>query len=547
MRRSWSIWALWALGLAAVAIQALALTGFYFQPSLDSDYLYPHLFAADVLDGRYPLAGWTLGPAPYFFPDSFAYLLLLLMVGPGGLAYAAYVAAYYVLLACALGWATARARPGWNMGAWLAGVALVNALLVWWPVADHARYLWWLGTPGFHGGAVLLGLIQFSLWAGAVGTRPSRLRCVIACGLLAAGLLSDLLLFIQFVGPLTLALAWQARGAWREALRLRALLAVLVVAGGMAAAVRLCLALAGVFHFPRVVHHAHGLKPVLESGTRMLQDLTRSIAPARGAFVGLAIVGVAWAAWRLRSTCRSGGELTLLDRWIALSLIATSAMPVLSTYWTDVQSARYVLPWLVLPGWWGCMHLIAWAEPHWVRLRSTARVASGGLLGAAFLALMACNAAALAPKRWVWPAPANVVELVSGLRSRGQVRGLSDYSNAHYVTLLSGGVPRLTQVYPDGRARFGNGNAYWHFDADADRRLRSPRYTFVVMSRLDAASIAGKFGEPRQRLLLGGEEVWLYDDAGATALTGRIETEVCARVQGMRGAERLQGRWCRSR
>jgi hypothetical protein len=279
----------------------------------------------------------------------------------------------------------------------------------------------------------------------------------------------------------------------------------------------------------------------------MLQDLARSIAPARGGFVGLAIVGVVWAAWRVRSTRQTGGELTLVDRWITLALAATLAMPVLGAYWTDVQSARYMLPWLVLPGWWGLMHLIAWAELHWVRLPAQVRVANGGLLGAVFLALVVRNAAALAPERWVWPAPAHVVELVKGLRSRGQARGLSDYSNAHYLNQLSGGALRLTQVRPDGRARFGNSNAYWHFDVDADGRLRSPRYTVVLMSRLDAASIARRFGEPRERLLLGGEEAWLYDDAAAAALTGQIETEVCARLRGRRGAERLQGRWCKSR
>ncbi|NJN31046.1 MAG: hypothetical protein HC824_11915, partial [Synechococcales cyanobacterium RM1_1_8] len=44
-------WTLTVLALLAVARLASALTVFYFSEWIDSDYIYPHTFAVDVLRG----------------------------------------------------------------------------------------------------------------------------------------------------------------------------------------------------------------------------------------------------------------------------------------------------------------------------------------------------------------------------------------------------------------------------------------------------------------------------------------------------------------
>src|SRR5258708_36807 len=174
MPRSRLAAAIWFLGLVTVGLQALALATRYFQPWLSADYIYPQLFAEDLLAGRYPLSGWTLSSAPYFFPDM-TVATVLRAVGGAGPVLPAYVVFTYVSLAVLAGWSLQRATgTGWT--AWLAGVVFVNALLLWQPVTDHAPYLWLLGTVGFPGGAVLLGVARFALWAGGGGGGVSRGR-----------------------------------------------------------------------------------------------------------------------------------------------------------------------------------------------------------------------------------------------------------------------------------------------------------------------------------------------------------------------------------
>ena len=155
MPRSRLAAAIWSLGLAAAGLQALALAARYFQPWLSADYIYPQLFAEDVLAGRYPLAGWTMSSAPYFFPDM-TVAIILRALGGAGTVLPAYVVFSYLTLAVVAGWSLQRATgTGW--AAWLGGVALANVLLVWQPVTDHAHYLWLLGTVGFHGGGGVVG------------------------------------------------------------------------------------------------------------------------------------------------------------------------------------------------------------------------------------------------------------------------------------------------------------------------------------------------------------------------------------------------------
>src|SRR3954466_3478297 len=99
------------LGMASVAALSLSLAARYFQPWLSADYIYPQLFAEDVLSGAYPLAGWTLSSAPYLFPDMLA-AIGLRALGGAGTVLPAYVVCYYLALAAVAGWSLQRATAG---------------------------------------------------------------------------------------------------------------------------------------------------------------------------------------------------------------------------------------------------------------------------------------------------------------------------------------------------------------------------------------------------------------------------------------------------
>lgn len=287
--------------LAVVAVQAMALATRYFQPWLDGDYLLPQRFAVDVLGGIYPLSGWTLSSSPYLFPD-FALSVLWHAVLGGAPLLPFYVVTSYVALALLAGWSLQRVHPTAGIG-WLAGALLVNVLLAWQGMADHARWLWWLGTATFHGGAVLLGLAQFALWAGPTETAPSRARYAIATTLLFLGLASDTLLLTQFILPLGLALFVTAgRPRWR-APRVRAFVTAVVTAFLLIAALRGLLLLADWWNFPKVVRHAPTPAAITETAGRMLGDLAGSVPAAVPGFVALFFIGLAGSLWLIRRQC----------------------------------------------------------------------------------------------------------------------------------------------------------------------------------------------------------------------------------------------------
>lgn len=578
---------LWLAALALVALQAMALATRYFQPWLDGDYLLVQRFAADVLAGDYPLSGWTLSSSPYLFPD-FALGLLWQAVLRGAPLLPFHVVTNYVALALLAGWTLQRIHqadgapapvgtdrravredadvaPGGRAlprsvatgAGWLAGALPVNALLACQGTADHARWLWWLGTANMHGGAVLLGLAQFALWAGPAETAPARNRRLAATGLLFLGLASDTLLLTQFIIPLGIALfLTAARPRWR-APRVRAFLLSLGIALALVGLLRAALALADWWNFPNVVRYAPTPAAVGGATLRMLGDLTGPVVEAAPRFVLLFILGIAGALGltlraspitapasprppqgnffmhymtRLRSV---GAGLPALQRqagWFAAAgLASTLALPALAAYWQNPQHGRYLLPCLVLPLWW-----LAAVLPL-ARLR-TPFVA--GIVTAALLGLAVWRAPQIDFTRWTWPYPGNVAELDGFLAREERVNGLADYWHANRLNAVSKKA-RLGQLRPDGRVQFWGNNAFHHFDADATGSLRAPRYDFIIVNGLDASAIRAKYGTPVRTAQAGGHEVWLYDSEGAEHLSARVDAEVRAFLGDRPGTERI--------
>ncbi|MEO6994186.1 MAG: hypothetical protein ABI273_11180, partial [Lacunisphaera sp.] len=342
----------WGLGMGSVAILALGLCTRYFQPWLSADYIYPQLFAEDLLAGRYPLSGWTLSSAPYFFPDM-SVITLLRALGGSGPALPAYVVFSFLSLAIVTGWSLQRVTRG-GTTAWLAGVAFVDGLLLWQSVGDHAHYLWLFGTVGFHGGAVLLGLVTVALWA---GMRPDdampRGRAIVAIGVVFLGLMSDTLFFIQAVLPLGIGLWAQARWNWRRSLVKSYGLSLLWSVGAVVV-VRIGLWAGGWFHFSKVFRYLPTPSGIDAAATDFVRDLSETLAPGAWGFglmaiVGLATAGILW--WRERRSAETIVFATPAIGYALIGLAATTAMPLITTYWRDANHVRYLLPWLVVPGW----------------------------------------------------------------------------------------------------------------------------------------------------------------------------------------------------
>ncbi len=524
----------WLLGLSTTVIQALALAARYFNPGINADYIYPQLFAQDVLAGKYPLAGWTLSSAPYFFPDMAAAIGLCLLDGNGPVL-AAYVAVYFVALAVLAGWSLQRVTgAGWN--AWLGGVLLANGLLAWQAVGNHAYYLWLLGTLGFHGGVLLLGLACFALWAGEADTVPARSRQMVALLLLILGIGSDTLFLTQCVLPIGLGLWWQAGRDWRRP-RVRAYAMGLVVALAVVAALRVVFAFAGWFNFSKVVRYAPLPAAIAGAAADFIRDVGGILAPDAWGLtllMALSLGGAGWLCWRQRRAGAAVSPGLRQATWFAVAgLAVTALLPVATVYWRNAQHVRYLLPWLVLPGW----LLLAWALPRF-------DLAGNGRRLVVFAAgLVVLGAAAIpqirAPALQAWPYTGQQGQLDEFCRRHGLRYGLSDYWHAHEISTMSRAGVRLFPLRATARPSFWNNNAFQFYATTAGRDLVRPDYTFILVNGLDEAALLERFGEPTVRERVGEKVIWLYDARSAELLTQSVDAEVREFLRGRPGVDRL--------
>lgn len=520
---------LWLAALVAVAVQAMALATRYFQPWLDGDYLLAERFAADVVSGVYPLSGWTLSSSPYLFPDFALSIGWRILLGLGGAPLLPfYVAMSYTALALVAGWSLQRIREPDGQG-WLHGALLVNAVLAWQGTADHARWLWWLGTPNMHGGAVLLGLAQVALWLGPPMETPSRTRLIVATALLFLGLASDTLLFTQFIAPLGAALFVCAPSPRWQSARLRAFAKAVGVAVVLVIGLRFSLHLLQWGHYPAVVRYAPTPSALVQTVGQMLADLAGPVRRAVPGFLVTGLVALILSAWFIR---RSGVNGTQRQAgWLAgFCLLSTLALPVLAVYWRNPQHGRYLLPCLVIPLWWLFTLL--------PRTKLGAPVGAG-LVAVVLLGLIGWRAPQIDFAKWDWPRPERVAELERFFSQERHANGLAEYWTATLLNASSQKV-RLNQVRPDGRVHFWGNNAFHHFTTERPEAALYPRlYLFIIANDLDPDLLRAKFGEPARIANLSGYEVWLYDSAGRRRISALVDAEVRAFLGDRPGTERI--------
>ncbi len=520
---------LWLAALAAVVIQAMALATRYFQPWLDGDYLLAERFAADVLAGVYPLSGWTLSSSPYLFPDFLLSIAWRTVLGSAPLL-PFYVVMSYAALALLAGWSLRRVR-GPDQPGWLLGALLVNALLAWQGTADHDRWLWWLGVPNMHGGAVLLGLAQFALWMGLPAEAPSRRRVTFATGLMFLGLASDTLLFTQFIVPLGAALfICTPRPRWQSP-RLRVFAKSVGVALLLVIGLRLFLQVMQWGNYPAVVRYAPTPAAIADTGTRMISDLAGPVLRAVPGFGLLALLSVV-AALALSRRADVNGAQRQAGWCTAFSLLVTLALPVFAVYWRNPQHGRYLLPCLVIPLWWLLTLLPL------TKLRTPV---GAGLVAVVLLGLIGWRAPQIDFAKWNWPYPERVAELDRFFPQEGYANGLAEYWTATSLNATSHKV-RLNLVRPDGRVQFWGNNAFHHFTTEtpgAKAPLHPRRYSFIIANDLDPVALRAKFGEPARIANLSGYEVWLYDSAGSRRISALVDAEVRTFLGDRAGTERI--------
>jgi hypothetical protein len=523
------------LCLAALAPLAVFSLGFAYLHGaypFNSDNLLCNAFCEDVLNGA-DLSGWNFPAAPYLFPD----MLLLLpcqWLGRDLVAvYFAYDALFYGALLAALYW-LARQLGLARRAAFVTAAAALTFLAVTFLRDAYRGVGQLMGHPGNHLGAVLVGVLLLGLFARALRSgghgRAGAAAFVLACGL---GALSDKLLVVQFVLPACLALGalalWR-RLTWRLLARHAALVAtaLLIAQGLQLLLTRLGCKFQGAdedFRRPRAGDFA-----ALFARLRLVvgeQYLFLTLLP----LTLLSALLVLWA-WRKRSGSGPGGTAVPFVA-LAVALVPLCNLLVLFAVGMGRHAAvdrycvaSYFLPFLFLG-------LLLALLPGWA-----ARLGRGLLL--VFVVGLALHQfALLLPKvsrealRQPYPPLAEAIDRL--VEEHGPMRGLAGFWSARELSFLTHSrtllVPILTDCSPYPHAS----NANWYIDPGPGR-LSLPEYRLLVVAASRGLAptpevLVSQFGQPLKKVLVGPDQLWLYDRLDSVAFERFLRAQVARRVR----------------
>lgn len=517
----------------------LLVYGYLADPSaFNSDNLLSSAQCLDLLHGR-EVTDWHLPGAPYLFPD----LLILApcqAVAPSlPIAFLVYALTIHLSLAAVL-YGLGRLSNLGRRPAWCAagGGVLLLAVMHLGGGANWRSLL--LVHPGSHVSALLVGLLLLLLMVRSLQrglSWPAAALFVLIGGL---GGFSDRLLLVQFLAPLGLAvlvLAVRRTISLRQAGGQLARLGASIL---LASAIKAIFARCG-FHF-LVVDTSFG-KPHLPDLFRMLRALYQRIAGEHllcfliplHLLAALIVVAV---QDRRPDTVAGDSALerraVLLATWTflfspvcivgVLILAGMSHHPAIDRY----TLSCWFLPALLLP------LLLSWLPGR------MARLGRGGLqLG--ILAFALYRATVLLPSldsaKWQQPYPPLAQGLDRLARERGPLRGLAGFWTARATSFFSREPVAVRTLSAQGEPWFHACNpADFLEDGSA---LRLPEYRFLVVRPGEPfapapAVLALHFGEPDEKIILGGEQIWLYDSLRVPVFDRFLRSRLAERLHRQR-------------
>ena len=493
-----ALWLALALVIAA-GLLALAMASRNFPSRLDSDLLWPQIFLHDLHDPHHPVSGWNFGSATFWFPDYLSFLPLYWLCGNSGLGYPLYIAFQFLLTGAMMAWALAATGVA-GRKAVVAAFIVVDVVLLTQFIPGHDGWLWLLGIPCDHGGNVPLGFALLALAFGAI--RAGRwssgrtLAYLLICGL---GVVADAMTLVHWLAPVGLALAGQA---WR-ARELRPVWWGFCWRTGAAlvftAAVRVTFSATETFFFSPLFQYPPTPQNIGKSFGHFLDGVVHGgVITDHWALWLLAAAGISVASAALRK--RGDGEIDALTR-IALgagllSLLFAFLAPFATVYWINEHSIRYLLNWLMLPGWMLALCLCRCpALPRWLPK----------LAGVTALIGIIVAVPQIKSENLFFPNPPEAETLREFLAENNLHEGLADFWRAHLLTAewrFEG--PRLGIIADDFYPCFWCNNSFDYFPDSADSRgLAPPAPQFVILNGNDPAHA----GLDIQRLL-----AWLHSN-----------------------------------
>lgn len=519
-----------AISLFALVAQSLALTTARFQATLNSDYLLAHIFSRELFVTPYPVSGWKFGMGSFAFPDYALYLPWFAIFGDTGFSYAAYAATLWCAYFAAFAWALRAAGAGRLASLTASGVALNLLLATRLLPGAYADRLWQLSIPAYHGGNLLLELCVFALIFGAVRTgRWPRASLWILGAVTALGVFSNAQLLLHVLLPVGGLLWFAARKKLFPENLFSKYLRVVGLGVGVAIAMRAALSVAEVFFFASLFKEwplpwliwAKLLKFIGDFRTELFAETPAIWCVAAGAVV----VGLVMLA---RARRDRDAVKAFVPAAVLLTLVAILATPIAAVYWKNSGSARYLLPWFVLPSW-----LLA----H-VALR-----VSGGLrpvLGFAGVVVIAVAGVVAVPQArrsaMEFPRPPEALSLRDWLRANNLRSGLCHFWENHLLQTEWGyDGPRLSNIRDKDFCEFWCNNAFAYFPL-RDGAYAHPEVDFVILNHLDVGILRERLGGDFTPVQVGPYAVVKLSPEQARRASELVETLSLRFLAGRRAA-----------
>jgi len=484
-----------------------------------SDFLYLPSLYRDLVSGHYPLTGWQLTPAPYFFPEMPLYFLSAVLtpnIASANCLYAGFMllgifAAIYRLLRL-----VSRSRADRLMITGLLALLMFALAL---PQQQYWLPVKWLLVPGGHNGDLLCGLVLIDL-AFSLIERVTRGNVILFLVISCLAVVSDRLALTQFLGPLVLMtlLAFVMRRNWN---RFFAFIAV-TLSGGVAYQLTIWFfewnAQQHHFIVPRLDPRYGGHDLVLRCWEVFKQSWTEYAGPRTAIFI-LAVLGIVGALGVLahirfnkvnQQSRSSGKSLILLLVLSIVTWLVVFTVPVLTAIWGNADCLRYTLSYLIYP-----LLLLGLVAGYF--LSRTSNVRGVGLGAAAWIV-----GAIVCLPMWKEPSVSNATVLYTPAISTidhvkteyGLHAGYSGYWLSKPATMFSKQRVQLSYLRDDQGVlesdNWINNPNHWCQSVDGPPG-EYPVYDFVVCEDLSEQRMRQSFGRPAKVVTENGLKFLIYN------------------------------------
>ncbi len=475
----------------------------------NADALHPALLYKDIFIDEFPLKGWSLTPAPFFFPDIVLYFPVRFLAGSTIAGVFAFTVVQWLAMLESVFFLIKNVLPDRHA---ISGIYFMGILF---SIIVFIACLGWAGevflphfVPDFHAGMCIATILDFAFAVRYIKTgKITSILAVTVIGILTTA--SDQLFWISFIFPaiVTFAILFRKNNRARNSI----LIIMILFSGFVGNRLLLFIQDLNIFLIPSLditerfrdslIHEntVHEIAIVLFEGI-WLQFSVLDV----GGGIAFCLILILLLYKSLSSFRKPGFDS--VDCFFIFALIATVsgffALSVTRALF-GIFAARYAIVSYTLPI--ICAAILAGQLKSWKSWQTQRNLAIG--FTALFIIFLFFSISRVSP---TLPFPEYRHPLAACMdehQSKYNLKfGLADYWNAKPLNVLSQKGIRANQVYENLGPLYWMMNYYWYFGKE-----KSPDYDFIITERLDRDLILKNFGKPAAIFFCGQSEVFVFN------------------------------------